>query len=65
MVVLLVRSSPSAYVCCELRIVRGYVRRRGKDVWQLVVELPKDPIPVDVDKSTLPSMEPNVKLTLS
>ncbi|NNN15576.1 MAG: site-specific integrase [Acidimicrobiaceae bacterium] len=24
--------------------MRGYIRRRGNDVWQLVVDLPKDPI---------------------
>jgi hypothetical protein len=24
--------------------VRGYIRKRDKDVWQLVVDLPKDPI---------------------
>ncbi len=40
MVVLLVGTSPSADICCELGVVRG----RGKDVWQLVVDLPKDPV---------------------
>ncbi|WP_298344332.1 site-specific integrase [Ferrimicrobium sp.] len=24
--------------------MRGYVRKRGKDVWQIVVDLPKDPV---------------------